>query len=191
MKLRLSPLGGPCELAPVHAGREHEPVASNDYHFVTEWTVPGSVEEVSDVLGDAAGLARWWSSVYLKVEVLEPGGADGVGRVVRLHTKGWLPYTLDWQFRVTENRRPHGFALEAWGDFVGRGAWRFEQRGDQVRASYDWRIRADKPLLRWLSFLLKPCFSLNHRWAMAQGEKSLRAELMRRRAARSAAARGA
>jgi hypothetical protein len=24
--------------------------------------------------------------------------------------------------------------------------------------SFDWRIRAEKPLLRWLSFVLKPIF---------------------------------
>ena len=42
------------------------------------------------------------------------------------------------------------------------------------------RIRAEKPLLRYLSFLLKPVFSANHRWAMARGEESLRAELGRR-----------
>jgi hypothetical protein len=51
-----------------------------------------------------------------------------------------------------------------------------------VDISYDWRIRADKPLLRTLSFLLKPVFSANHRWAMAQGEASLKRELVRRHA---------
>jgi len=29
--------------------------------------------------------------------------------------------------------------------------------------TYDWRIRADKPLLRYLSFVFKPIFSANHR----------------------------
>lgn len=48
---------------------------------------------------------------------------------------------------------------------------------------YDWRIRAAKPLLRYLSFLLKPVFSVNHRWAMARGEESLKAELARRKGA--------
>src|SRR5439155_22991106 len=146
----------------------------------------GAVEEVSEVLGGAPGLARWWSSVYLEVDVTDPGGPDGVGRVVRLHTKGWLPYTLTWQFRVTESRKPHGFTIEAFGDFVGRGVWTFEQRGDDVHIVYDWRIRADKPLLKYLSVLLKPFFSMNHHWAMNQGEKSLKQELMRRRAARAA-----
>ncbi len=158
-------------------------MATNDYHFVTEWTIPSTVEEISEVLGDAPGLARWWSSVYLKVDVLESGGPDGVGRVVKLHTKGWLPYTLTWQFRVVESKRPYGFTIEAFGDFVGRGEWTFEQRGRDVHILYDWRIRADKPLLRYLSFLLKPIFSMNHHWAMNQGEKSLKMELERRRAA--------
>jgi hypothetical protein len=31
--------------------------------------------------------------------------------------------------------------------------------------------------LRYLSFLFKPFFSANHRWAMARGEESLRREL--------------
>jgi len=52
-----------------------------------------------------------------------------------------------------------------------------------VNITYDWKIRADKALLRYLSFLLKPVFAMNHRWAMAQGEKSLCVELSRRRSA--------
>jgi len=155
-------------------------MSANEYHFVTYWRVESTVEEVSDVLGNAMELPRWWPSVYLAVKQLEPGDADGIGRVVELHTKGWLPYTLRWSFRVTESRRPHGFSLEAWGDFEGRGVWTFEQAGRYVDIVYDWRIRAEKPLLRYLSFLMKPIFSANHRWAMARGEESLRAELGRR-----------
>lgn len=157
-------------------------MATNDYHFVTRWRVAGKVEEVADVLGDAASLSRWWPSVYLDVRVLEPGDAEGVGKVVELYTKGWLPYTLRWRFRVTESRHPETLALEATGDFEGRGRWTFEQDGEHVNATYDWRVRADKPILRTLSFILKPVFSANHLWAMRRGEESLRLELARRRA---------
>jgi hypothetical protein len=80
-------------------------------------------------------------------------------------------------------RGPFDFSIEAFGDFVGKGIWSFEQRGADVRIVYDWRIRADKPLLRYLSFLLKPVFSMNHHWAMKQRENSLKKELSRRRAA--------
>ncbi len=155
---------------------------TNEYHFITLWRVEGTVHEVSDVLKDAVALPRWWPSVYLDVQQVEPGDEEGVGKVISLYTKGWLPYTLRWQFRVTESRYPYGFSLEAWGDFEGRGVWTFEQDRAHVNVTYDWKIRADKPLLRSLSFILKPIFSANHRWAMARGEESLELELARARA---------
>jgi hypothetical protein len=156
-------------------------MSNNDYHFITRWRIEGTITEVADVLKNAVDLPRWWPSVYLDVRELESGDQDGIGKVVSLHTRGWLPYTLRWQFRVTESRYPHGYTLEAGGDFNGRGIWTFEQDGEWVNVTYDWKIRADKPLLRVFSFLLKPVFSANHRWAMARGEESLRAELERLR----------
>jgi hypothetical protein len=154
----------------------------NDYHFVSRWRVEGTCGEVADVLGDPVALARWWPSVYLSVDEVEPPGAQGVGRRVALVTKGWLPYTIRWGFVVVESRYPYGFTIVAHGEFDGRGVWTFEQDGSFVNVAYDWRLRPEKPLLRNLSFLLKPVFEANHRWAMAQGEASLRLELARRRA---------
>ena len=154
-------------------------MTGNAYHFITHWRVKGTVKEVADILGDAADLVRWWPSVYLGVKVLEPGDERGLGKVVDLYTNGWLPYTLRWSFRVTEVRED-GFTLVAWGDFVGRGIWTFEQDGPWVNVIYDWKIDAEKPLLRYFSFIMKPIFSANHRWAMARGEESLKLELLRR-----------
>ena len=69
-------------------------MATNDYHFITIWGVKSTIEEVSEIIGDAQGLTRWWPSVYLDVKVLEEGDENGLGKVVSLFTKGWLPYTL-------------------------------------------------------------------------------------------------
>jgi hypothetical protein len=156
-------------------------MVGNDYHFITRWRVIGTAEEVYRLLAHAPDFVRWWPTVYLDVTELEPGDKDGIGKIISLYTKGWLPYSLRWQYRVTDVDFPDGFAFEANGDFVGRGIWKFKQDGIYVNMTFDWKIRADKPLLHYLSFLLKPIFSANHRWAMAQGEKSLRAELARRR----------
>lgn len=158
-----------------------------DYHFVTRWRVPGTCGEVADVLGDPLALPRWWPSVYLRVDELEAPGPDGVGRRVRLHTKGWLPYTLTWELVTVEQFYPNRIVLDAFGDFVGRGIWTFVQDGPDVTVIYDWRIRAEKPLLQRLSWLLRPVFEANHRWAMTQGEESLRLELQRRRTTDDAA----
>jgi polyketide cyclase/dehydrase/lipid transport protein len=155
---------------------------SSDYTFVTVWRVAGSVDEVTAVLGDGESLTRWWPSVYLSVRAVDDGEADGVGRAFALHTKGWLPYTLRWTMRLTEPITPTGFALEATGDLEGTGRWTFAQDGPEVVITYDWRVSASKPLLRRLSWLLRPAFAANHRWAMARGEQSLALEMRRRRA---------
>jgi hypothetical protein len=118
--------------------------------------------------------------VYLEVVELRPPNASGTGRRVRLLTKGSLPYKLRWEFEVVESRFPHGFTIAATGDFEGTGTWTVVQNGRLVDVTFDWRIRAEKPLLRWLSFVLKPIFEANHFWAMARGEECLVRELARR-----------
>lgn len=156
---------------------------SNQYRFLTRWRLKARIDEVSEILDDPLGLARWWPSVYLDVRELEPGDpVTHVGRYIELDTKGWLPYTLRWRFRVTESRAPHGFSLVADGDFVGTGVWTLEQDGDYADVTYDWRIAADKPLLKYGTPVFRPIFAANHRWAMARGLESLELELRRRRA---------
>jgi hypothetical protein len=162
-------------------------MSANEYHFISHWRVEGTCGEVADVLGDASSFPQWWPSVYLGVEELRPADARGLGRTVRLHTTGWLPYTLLWESETVETRYPYGFTIFATGDFDGRGEWTFVQDGDFVDVTYDWQLRAEKPLIKQLTFLLRPVFESNHRWAMAQGETSLRLELARRRAVSDAA----
>ena len=159
---------------------------ANTYHFITQWRVRATLDEINQILGNATDLGRWWPSVYLEVKELAPGDARGIGRIIDLYTKGWLPYTLRWQFRVEESRHPFSFSLRAQGDFVGRGIWTFEPDGESVKITYDWKIEAEKPLLKHLSFIMKPIFSANHHWAMRMGERSLILELARRHAATDA-----
>jgi hypothetical protein len=40
--------------------------------------------------------------------MLQPALENGTGMVVRLLTRGWLPYSLDCTLRVTESRHPYG-----------------------------------------------------------------------------------
>ena len=159
---------------------------NNGYHFRTRWRAAGTVEEVYDLISEPLGYPRWWPSVYLDVREIAPGDAGGLGRRIGLHTKGWLPYTLRWESVATEMDRPQRLSLRAAGDFEGRGTWLLRQNSDFVDLVFDWQLSAEKPLLRYFSFLLKPVFSANHRWAMARGEDSLRLELARRRALSSA-----
>ena len=67
------------------------------------------------------------------------------------------------------------------GDFDGSGEWTIHAVDPSLtEATYVWAITATKPLLKYLSPLLRPLFEWNHRWAMSRGEESLREELKRR-----------
>ena len=154
----------------------------SEYRFMTRWRVEAAREEVFAVLTDSKSLTRWWPSVYRRVQQLAPPtGPGGVGKRLRLDTQGWLPYRLRWELCVVEHQEPSRLALEASGDFVGSGVWTLAQDGDATEVKYDWSVRVHKPLLRYLGFLFKPVFALNHRWAMARGLESLELELERRR----------
>ena len=88
---------------------------------------------------------------------------------------------------MTESDPPHGFRLEAEGDFIGVGIWSLvpertadDPGGPLTAVTYDWTVVAEKGVLKRLSAVMKPIFSANHHWAMARGEESLRLELARR-----------
>ncbi len=158
-------------------------MSSRDDRLVTQWRVYGTAEEIFRVLEAPSQLPRWWPSVYLAVQELDPGESDGVGREVALVTRGWLPYTLAWVLRITRVRRPLEIVLEAQGDLDGVGRWTLEPAGAWTWVTFEWSVTTRKPILRALS----PALAANHRWAMARGEESLVLELARQRAANDSA----
>ena len=158
-------------------------MATNEYRFVTRWYVDGTPDDVFTVLDNPVDYVRWWPSVWLRVEQLDPGEA-GVGRQVRFVSRGWLPYTLRWTAETVAVSRPARISVRASGDFEGAGEWTIRAAGaSHTEVEYVWVITANKPVLKYLSPVLRPLFEWNHRWAMAQGEESLRRELQRRRSA--------
>jgi hypothetical protein len=158
---------------------------ANDYHFISHWRVLGTLEEVFEVLSHAEDLPRWWPATFVSALSIQSGEVDGTDRVVRVDTRGWLPYTLRYHMVLDEADPPNSFSIKAWGDLEGTGIWRLKQDDLWVDIEYDWHVRVNKPIEKLLSPLLRPLFASNHHWAMARGEESLRLELARRRAERS------
>jgi hypothetical protein len=191
LRSRLSPVGEPhfriCVAHPDEENSvnwirsiEHRLRDASRYHFVSEWRVGATPDEVKRILADPLRLPEWWPAVYLQTRVLDPGDVSGVGRTILLVTKGWLPYTLRWRLTVA-GIQESSLLLLADGDFVGTGKWTLMQVNDTVHVRYEWSVRARKPLLRYLSLVLRPLFVYNHRWAMRRGEESLILEMERRR----------
>lgn len=140
------------------------------YLFVDEWDVDAPVEAVFEAIADSRGYPDWWRPVYLEVEA---DGPPALGVAARHHFKGRLPYHLRTRSVVVEIDPPRRVVAEVDGDLRGRGAWTLTpvDRGTHVR--FDWRVHADRRLLRVLTPVLRPIFRWNHNWAIARAKEGL------------------
>jgi uncharacterized protein YndB with AHSA1/START domain len=136
---------------------------ANEYVFIDEWEVEAPQEAVFDALADARTYPEWWRPVYIAVEA---DGPPEVGRVSHQEFKGRLPYHLKMRSTIVRLERPYELEVSAEGDLTGRGVWTLTASGDRVHIHFDWRVFADRPLLRVLTPVLRPLFRSNHNWSI-------------------------
>ena len=144
---------------------------AREYAFVDEWVVAAPREAVYSALSDAASYPEWWKPVYLDVST--GGTPPAVGTRSRQHFKGRLPYHLRTRSRITRFEPPSVLAAEVEGDLRGRGVWTLTPASGATHVRFEWRVFADRPLVRLLSPLLRPAFRWNHAWAIARAQDGL------------------
>ncbi|HZQ02808.1 MAG TPA: SRPBCC family protein [Gaiellaceae bacterium] len=140
------------------------------YVFVDEWDVAAPAEAVFDALADARTYPQWWTPVYIAAEA---DGPPAVGCEARQQFKGRLPYTLRTTSTIVALDRPHRIEADVVGDLSGKGIWTLTPGDGRTHVRFDWRVHADRPLLRYLSPLLRPLFRWNHNWAIACAMRGL------------------
>jgi mannose-6-phosphate isomerase-like protein (cupin superfamily)/uncharacterized protein YndB with AHSA1/START domain len=146
-------------------------LASREYEFVDEWDVAAPPEAVFDALADARSYPQWWRPVYIDVEADD--GPPAVGKVTRQHFKGRLPYHLHTRTTTVRLERPHMIQGETEGDLRGTGIWTLTPTDTGTHVRFDWRVHADRRLLRLLTPLLRPALRWNHNWAIARAIEGL------------------
>lgn len=144
----------------------------SNYHFVTHWRMQGSIQKVYQVLKEGKNYAKWWRPAYRASDELAPNK-------VRSIVQAKLPYTLIFTTELVHENPPHAFEIRASGELVGRGLWKLRQERESVEIDFTWDVRAAKPIIRRLSFFLKPFFRWNHDWVMQVGERGLQKEITR------------
>ena len=143
---------------------------ASEYVFIDEWDVEAPIERVFDALADARTYPRWWRPVYLAVEAdCEPG----VGCVSRQEFKGRLPYHLKTRSEIVRYEPPREFEVDVVGDLTGHGVWTLTEHDGRVHVRFDWRVLADRPLLRYLTPILRPLFRWNHNWSIKRAVEGL------------------
>ena len=158
-----------------------ETMTGSDHQILTRWELEASPQEVFDLIADASSYPRWWPSVFLDAQVLEPGDERGVGRLVEVRTATFLLLALRWRYRVTSSHAPGRLAVETSGDLEGLGLWTFEGRGKNAAVRFHWRGRVKRAPFRQLPTLFRPLARACNRWAMERGFTSLLLEVWRRR----------
>jgi quercetin dioxygenase-like cupin family protein/uncharacterized protein YndB with AHSA1/START domain len=144
--------------------------ASREYVFVDEWDVAAAPEATFSAIADGSTYPDWWRPVYLKVEA---DGPPALGQVTRQHFKGRLPYHLHTRSRITRLEPPRLVSAEVEGDLRGRGTWTLTPIPGGTHIRFDWRVHADRRLLRVLTPLLRPALRWIHNWAIAQAIEGL------------------
>ncbi|MBI3772840.1 MAG: SRPBCC family protein [Gammaproteobacteria bacterium] len=143
-----------------------------EFKFVTVWRIEAPLVQVCDAISHCRHWPNWWKAVE-KVEIFESGGTDGVGSLRRFTWKGWLPYRLTFDLRVT--RAVPLMILEGYasGEVEGIGRWYFFNDGVMTIVRYEWHVRTNR---RWMNLIAPfawPLFKWNHDYVMRQGGKGL------------------
>jgi uncharacterized protein YndB with AHSA1/START domain len=145
------------------------------YAFVDEWLLPGPPDDVYGVLSCPRDYPSWWPDAFLEGE-----GDDGPaapGKRARLLTRGKLPYRLRWELVCVEATPGRRLVSQIQGDFEGIGTWTIEPRESGSLVRLEWIVEVRKPVVRYLTPVLRPLFAWNHRWAMNRGRERISALL--------------
>ena len=143
---------------------------ASEYVFVDEWDVDAPQDRVFDALADSRTYPDWWTPTYLEVET---DGPPEVGGISRQRFKGKLPYVLETTTRATRLNPPEVVEAEVDGDLRGRATWTLTRRDGRVHVRFDLRVYADRPLLRYLTPILRPLFRWNHKQAISYAMTNL------------------
>jgi uncharacterized protein YndB with AHSA1/START domain len=139
------------------------------YRFEDCWRVPFSVEKVWEVLSRSEEYPRWWRGVYLSAKPMDPSG-----KRVAVVAKGRLPYKLRFTIETLRTEKPSLIEFRATGDFVTDvSRWVLEPEGEGTLATLEWNPHVEKPVVKFLSPILKPLFYWNHEWTMKRGERQI------------------
>lgn len=146
------------------------------YSFLTTWCVEAPVQRVWDVIFEVERYPEWWPGVR-KVSGLEPGDENGLGALHRLEWRSKLPYSLEFDTRVTRSEPPYLLEGQASGELDGKGVWRLYEGAAGTALIYSWDVSTTRPWMNRIAPLARPAFVWNHDYVMRNGAHGLAKKL--------------
>lgn len=158
--------------------KPHE-MSTREYVFIDQFFAACDTTDAYDYIANIRDYPQWWGNVYKKIEKLNDVADDQPGVQYAVTIGGFLPYKLTISNEVTHIHKPHIIRFKAFGDLQGHGTWYFNAVEGGTTITFDWRVVANKAVIRWFSFLLKPLFRANHHYCVKEAEKGIRNDLIR------------
>ena len=149
-------------------------MATNYYVFVDKFTVPCDGEVAYQYIRQIEEYPRWWGQ-------LQDAPPDAAGSKYRVTVGGFLPYSLTIENEITFVDRPNRIDFAAFGDLEGKGTWLFKPVAEGTEITFEWRVAANKVMIRALSFLLKPLFRANHVYCIKRAREGIRQDLQQKK----------
>lgn len=146
------------------------------YSFITIWKLKAPIQAVWQVIYEQEKWPEWWKGV-VKVETLEKGDENDIGKKMRLTWKSFLPYELKFDSISTKIEPPFFMEGLAYGELTGAGKWYFKEEGGITTVQYNWNVNTSKKWMNVLAPILKPLFKWNHNIVMRWGAKGLAKKL--------------
>ncbi|HTN23528.1 MAG TPA: SRPBCC family protein [Solirubrobacteraceae bacterium] len=146
------------------------------YSFLTTWCVAAPIEPVWDLISSSEQYPEWWKGVR-KVTELEPGGENGVGTLSRLEWRSKLPYSLEFDVRVTRSEPPYLLEGQASGELEGVGVWRLFSSSLGTALVYSWDVSTTRGWMNAIAPVARRVFAWNHDYVMQQGAIGLSTRL--------------
>ncbi len=128
--------------------------------------------------------------MYLESQPLGEWTDPRVGSRTRVKARGFLPYKLNFILESTALEPGKLVEVKTIGDFIGVWCAALSAEPGGTSVDIDWRVTVEKPIVRFLSPVLKPLFAWNHYWTTPRGETGLRTYLAERSTSRVVGSEG-
>jgi hypothetical protein len=92
---------------------------------------------------------------------------------VRFEWRSRLPYSVQFDLRVTRSEPPYLLEARASGELEGIGIWRLYESPAGSALVYSWDVWARRDWMKRMAPLGRPLFVWNHDHVMRQGARGL------------------
>jgi hypothetical protein len=142
-----------------------------DDHFVSSWRRQASIERVWDEIFHTERWPSWWRHVH-RVEELDPGDANGLGRRQAPVFTTRPPYRLGLDIRV-RHPSPPPWRPSPPGELDGVGRWTLTPVDGGTLVRCDWDVRTTRWWMNLAAPVARPAFVWNHDALMREAAQSL------------------